>query len=99
MQLDAASSALSNASFYFVVSHKQAQVLVLEVGVGGRFDATNVVPNPVACAITTLDLEHTDLLGPTLDDIAWEKGGIIKPGIPCFVCPQEKGGFGILQSK
>lgn len=72
----------------WVALQEKADVLVLEVGVGGRFDATNVVPRPVACAITTLDLEHTDLLGNTIEDIAWEKGGIIKPGVPCFVGPQ-----------
>lgn len=66
---------------------------------GGRFDATNVVPCPIACAITTLDLEHTDLLGPTFDDIAWEKGGLMKARIPCFVSPQEKGGLDVLKGK
>jgi len=73
---------------FWVAISEQVDVLILEVGVGGRFDATNVVPKPVACAITTLDLEHTDLLGSTIEEIAWEKGGIIKPGTPCFLEPQ-----------
>jgi folylpolyglutamate synthase len=73
---------------FWVAVQERADVLILEVGVGGRFDATNVVPRPVACAITTLDLEHTDLLGTSIEEIAWEKGGIIKPGVPCFVSPQ-----------
>jgi len=73
---------------FWVAVQERADVLILEVGIGGRFDATNVVPRSVACAITTLDLEHTDLLGTSIEEIAWEKGGIIKPGVPCFVGPQ-----------
>jgi len=57
--------------------------VVVEVGLGGRLDSTNVVM-PVACAITSIELEHTDLLGDTIQKIAWEKAGIIKPGIPVF---------------
>jgi dihydrofolate synthase / folylpolyglutamate synthase len=57
---------------------------VVETGIGGRLDATNVVM-PVASVITPLDLEHTDILGDTLEKIAFEKAGIIKPGIPAFI--------------
>jgi dihydrofolate synthase/folylpolyglutamate synthase len=57
---------------------------VIEVGIGGRLDATNVV-TPVASVITPLDLEHTDVLGDTIEKIAREKAGIIKPGVPAFV--------------
>jgi hypothetical protein len=53
-------------------------VAVLEVGIGGRFDATNIVPRPVVCAVSALALEHTALLGNTLPQIAYHKGGIIK---------------------
>lgn len=60
---------------------------VLEVGLGGRLDATNII-EPRACAITTLTHEHTDLLGHTLSLIAFEKAGIIKPGVPVVVGPQ-----------
>jgi dihydrofolate synthase/folylpolyglutamate synthase len=56
-------------------------VAVLEVGLGGRFDATNVV-TPMACAVTTISLDHQDYLGTTLSSIAFEKAGIIKPGVP-----------------
>jgi len=73
-----------------IFTEAECDVVVLETGVGGRFDATNVVPRPVACAITTLDLEHVDLLGPTLRDIAWQKGGIIKTNVPCVTAPQDK---------
>ena len=56
-------------------------VAVLEVGLGGRFDATNVV-TPIACAITTISLDHQEYLGNTCSSIAFEKAGIIKPGVP-----------------
>ena len=56
-------------------------VAVLEVGLGGRFDATNVV-TPMACAVTTISLDHQDYLGTTRSSIAFEKAGIIKPGVP-----------------
>jgi len=59
-------------------------VAVVEVGLGGRFDATNVV-QPIACAITTIALDHQEYLGPTLSSIAAEKAGIIKPRIPVIV--------------
>jgi dihydrofolate synthase / folylpolyglutamate synthase len=56
-------------------------VAVLEVGLGGRFDATNVV-TPLACAVTTIALDHQEYLGTTGASIAFEKAGIIKPGVP-----------------
>ncbi|MBI5831934.1 MAG: bifunctional folylpolyglutamate synthase/dihydrofolate synthase [Armatimonadetes bacterium] len=61
---------------------------VIEVGLGGRLDATNVVA-PAVCAITTLCLEHTQFLGDTLALIAGEKAGIIKPGVPVVSAPQQ----------
>ncbi len=57
-------------------------IAVIEVGMGGRFDATNVI-TPEACVITNISLEHTGHLGTTLTGIAREKAGIIKPGVPC----------------
>lgn len=56
---------------------------VLEVGLGGRLDATNVVASPLVTVITNIGLDHTEILGETLGLIAGEKAGIIKPGIPC----------------
>jgi dihydrofolate synthase/folylpolyglutamate synthase len=63
-------------------------VAVVEVGLGGRLDATNVV-TPLVSVITRLSFDHTDLLGNTLSQIAWEKGGIIKPGVPVVTAPQQ----------
>lgn len=60
------------------------EVAVLETGLGGRLDATNVVKRPAACAISAIDLDHTDWLGGTLTAVAREKAGILKRGVPAF---------------
>lgn len=65
---------------YFADS--QVQLAVVEVGLGGRLDATNVI-HPLVSVITSIGLDHTEHLGDTLEKIAFEKGGIIKPGVPC----------------
>ncbi len=62
-----------------------AEIVVLEVGLGGRYDATNVIDPPEACAITSISLDHTSVLGNTLEEIAREKGGILKEGAPCVL--------------
>ena len=66
---------------FMFFAEKRAEFQVVEVGLGGRLDATNVV-KPEVCIITTLGLDHTDVLGDTLAKIAAEKAGIIKPGVP-----------------
>ncbi|HKR78765.1 MAG TPA: folylpolyglutamate synthase/dihydrofolate synthase family protein [Nitrospira sp.] len=67
---------------YFADS--SVDVAVLEVGLGGRFDATNVV-SPLACAITTIALDHQEYLGTTLESVAFEKAGIIKRSVPTIL--------------
>lgn len=64
---------------------------VVEVGIGGRFDFTNVIPNPVATVITNVDYDHTELLGKTLKKIAFDKAGIIKSGSAFFTAEQRPG--------
>lgn len=64
---------------------KGAQAVALEVGLGGRLDATNVVTQPACAVVTTIGLDHTQILGSTLAEIAIEKAGIIKPGQPVVV--------------
>ena len=61
------------------------EVVVLETGLGGRFDATNVIKNNLCSVITHIDLDHTERLGDSLDKIAYEKAGIIKKDCPCIV--------------
>jgi dihydrofolate synthase/folylpolyglutamate synthase len=65
----------------------RVDLAVLEVGLGGRLDATNVIRDPVATAITSISLEHTAILGDTLAAIAREKAGILKPGAPVVLGP------------
>lgn len=64
-----------------------AEIVVLETGMGGRLDATNVV-TPIACVLTPIDLDHQPWLGETITDIAREKAGILKPGVPAVSAPQ-----------
>ena len=63
--------------------------VVLEVGMGGRLDSTNVIKHPLACVITPIDMDHTDYLGDTLEKIAYEKAGIIKMGTDVYFHPQK----------
>lgn len=70
---------------------EHCDVAVLETGLGGRFDATNAVENTLVAAITRIDLDHTELLGDTVEKIAAEKAGIVKPGCIAVTYPvQEK---------
>ncbi len=68
---------------------EKVDIAVIEVGLGGRLDATNVLV-PLVSVITSLSLDHTYLLGNTLEQIAGEKGGIIKPGVPVVTAPQRQ---------
>lgn len=70
--------------------HFEAQKVdyaVLEVGMGGRLDATNIIERPEVCAITSIGFDHMEILGTTLEQIASEKAGIIKHGVPCVIGP------------
>lgn len=78
---------LVTALAFLHFAREQVDVAVVEVGLGGRLDATNVLL-PLVSVITHLELEHTALLGNTLREIATEKGGIIKPGVPVVSAPQ-----------
>ena len=60
------------------------EYIVLETGLGGRLDATNSVEDPLLTVITSVSLDHTDILGNTISEVAYEKAGIIKPGVPVF---------------
>ncbi len=75
------------ALLYFAQS--ACDIVVLEVGLGGRLDSTNVIAVPELAVITRIGLDHTAELGNTLAEIAAEKAGIIKPGAPVLTCPQE----------
>ena len=70
-------------------AEKQCDVVVLEVGLGGRFDATNVIKTPLVSVIVSISLDHTEVLGNTVAEIAGEKCGIIKRGCPVVCSPEE----------
>jgi dihydrofolate synthase/folylpolyglutamate synthase len=74
---------ITTAAALLLFSRVPADLLVLEVGLGGRLDATNVVDRPAATAISSISMDHMEFLGGTLAAIAAEKAGIIKPGVPC----------------
>lgn len=79
----------TTAAAFILFSETPADRLILEVGLGGRLDATNVVENPAVTLITPVSYDHQAYLGDTLEKIAGEKAGIIKRGVPCVVGPQE----------
>lgn len=70
------------ALLYF--KKQKCEYVVLETGLGGRYDSTNIIKNPVATAITNVDLDHTEILGDTVEKIAYDKAGIIKKGSTFF---------------
>lgn len=76
---------------------EDVDVAILEVGLGGRLDATNVVRAPFACGITPLGYDHMDVLGHTLAEISGEKAGILKEGSPAFTVPQPAEAMEVLQ--
>ena len=76
-----------------------ADYTLLEVGLGGRLDATNVVKYPRLTVITPVSIDHQQYLGDTLAEIAGEKAGIIKEGVPCIVGPQEDEGLAVIEAR
>src|SRR5690606_32642617 len=80
-------------------SRTPADFTLLEVGLGGRLDATNVVEKPALTVITPVSIDHQQYLGETLAEIAGEKAGIIKRGVPCVVGPQEAEGLAVIEAK
>ncbi len=68
-------------------AEQKTDLVILETGIGGTLDATNVIKNPLACAITSISLDHVEILGPSLAQIAAQKAGIIKQGCPVVLSP------------
>jgi dihydrofolate synthase/folylpolyglutamate synthase len=80
---------ITTAAALLLFAETPADVLLLEVGLGGRFDATNVIDAPAAAVITSIGYDHAEYLGDTLEKIAFEKAGIFKPGRPAVIAPQD----------
>ncbi|XP_019643667.1 PREDICTED: folylpolyglutamate synthase, mitochondrial-like isoform X2 [Branchiostoma belcheri] len=84
---------------FHVFIEEKVDVAVIEVGIGGAYDCTNIVRSPVVCGITSLGLDHLPLLGDTIDKIAWHKAGIIKTGIPAFTVEQPEGAIEVIANQ
>ena len=87
------------AAAFLLFSRVPADLTILEVGLGGRYDATNVIPPPAAAAIASISLDHRDFLGDTLAKIAGEKAGIIKPGRPAITGAQPPEVLAVLRAE
>ena len=72
---------------------------ILEVGVGGMYDCTNVVPKPIVTGVSALGIDHVGVLGKTLREIGWQKGGIYKEGVPAFTIEQPEEGMRSLEQQ
>lgn len=80
---------ITTAAAFLAFAEHPADIVLLEVGLGGRLDATNVIENPALTVLTPISLDHAEKLGNTLEAIAAEKAGILKRGVKCIVSQQE----------
>ncbi len=79
---------MTTAAAFLGFARVPADIVLLETGLGGRLDATNVIARPAVCAITPISFDHPDFLGNTVPKIAGEKAGILKAGVPAVIGPQ-----------
>uniref|UniRef100_A0A915AHB8 Folylpolyglutamate synthase n=1 Tax=Parascaris univalens TaxID=6257 RepID=A0A915AHB8_PARUN len=84
---------------FHVFIEEKVDVAIMEVGIGGEHDCTNIVRKPVVCGVTTLDIDHTSLLGSTIEEIAWQKAGIFKPGSVAIVADQTEETMRVMTSR
>jgi dihydrofolate synthase/folylpolyglutamate synthase len=90
---------ITTAAALLAFARARADVTLLETGLGGRLDATNVIDDPLLTALTPISMDHQAFLGDTLDQIAGEKAGILKPGVPCVVAAQRPGAARVIQNR
>ncbi len=90
---------ITTCAAFLAMAETPADWTLLEVGLGGRLDATNVIAAPALCIITPVDLDHQAYLGDTLPEIAGEKAGILKRGVPCVVGPQHDAALGVIEAR
>ncbi|NXA34759.1 FOLC protein, partial [Eudromia elegans] len=84
---------------FHVFLQEQVDLAVVEVGIGGAYDCTNIIRKPVVCGVSSLGIDHTSILGDTLEKIAWQKGGIFKPGVPAFTVAQPERPLEVLRER
>ncbi len=90
---------ITTAAAFLAMAETPADWVLLEVGLGGRLDATNVIAQPALTVITPVSLDHQQYLGETLAEIAGEKAGILKPGVPCIVGQQTDEGLAAIETR
>ena len=90
---------ITTVAAFVAFARAQADYTLLEVGLGGRLDATNVIDRPALTVITPISIDHQQYLGETLEEIAFEKAGILKPGIPCVVGPQSDAAREVIEAR
>jgi len=88
---------IETAAAFCLFAQHPADVVLLEVGLGGRLDATNVIDAPLACVIAPVSMDHTEFLGDTLMAIAREKAGIIKPNVPVICAEQAPEAIAVIE--
>jgi len=90
---------ITTCAAFLAFARTPADWTLLEVGLGGRLDATNVVDRPRLTIVTPVSIDHQQYLGETLAEIAGEKAGILKRGVPCVVGPQEAAGLEVIEAR
>ncbi|XP_030598401.1 folylpolyglutamate synthase, mitochondrial [Archocentrus centrarchus] len=84
---------------FHIFLQEKVDVAVIEVGIGGAYDCTNIIRRPWVCGVSSLGIDHTQILGDTIEKIAWQKGGIFKPAVPAFTVRQPEGAMPVLEQR
>jgi dihydrofolate synthase/folylpolyglutamate synthase len=90
---------ITTAAAFLAFARHPADAVVLEVGLGGRFDATNVIEKPLLTCITPVALDHKEFLGDSIGEVAGEKAGVMKPGVPCVAARQTEDAAEIIAAR
>jgi len=90
---------ITTAAAFLAFAREPADVVLLETGLGGRLDATNVIAEPRLTAITPVSVDHVQFLGTSIEEIAFEKAGILKPGVPAVIGPQAPQALAVIERR
>jgi dihydrofolate synthase/folylpolyglutamate synthase len=90
---------ITTAAAFVAFAESEAEWVLLETGLGGRLDATNVVGRPRLCLVSPVSMDHEGYLGDTLPKIAFEKAGILKPGVPAIIGPQRPEALAVIEAR
>ena len=90
---------ITTAAAFLAFAREPADLLLLETGLGGRLDATNVIAQPRLTAISPISVDHVQFLGGTIEEIAFEKAGILKPGVPAAIGPQTPEAMAVIERR